>query len=139
MKMTPLNPFLLLLVLFSVLVFNPSNAWADPSAGEPAAVSVAQAVHGAADAAALSDQFNALMDQYDREVSEAGKKELLEKAKGILAQLIEQANSVESEISILTQKKLDQIYAKKLDRVLSSVIQMRNAAQQRMLAASTIG
>jgi hypothetical protein len=139
MKMTKTHLFIFLVILMSGLVSNHPEAWAEPSAGEPAAVPVATAVHGAADAASLFDEFNAVMDQYDRETSPARKKELLEKAKNILARLIDQAKSVESEVSVLTKKRLDKIYVKKLNRVLSRVAQMRNEAQQRMLAAKKTG
>jgi 2C-methyl-D-erythritol 2,4-cyclodiphosphate synthase len=134
MKINKICPFSLLALLIPFIVCNP-NAHADPSGGGTAVVTVANLVHAAAAAASLSEDFGAVMDEYDKEVSEARKKELLDRAKNILTKLIEQANSVESEISILSKKKLDKVYSKKLDRVLSSVLRMREAAQKRMQAA----
>ena len=63
------------------------------------------------------------------------KEELLNQAKNILKQLIEQANSVEAEISILSKKKLDKMYSQKLERVLSNVLRMRQAAEKKMQTA----
>ena len=75
------------------------------------------------------------MGDYELAASDQARKALLDRARKILAQLIEQANNVESEISIISKKKLDKIYSEKLDRVLSSVLQMREVAQKRMQAA----
>jgi len=138
MKNSKVCPFILSALFIALIAFI-SNAHADPSGGETAAVSVASVVHGAADAAALSEEFDAVMDQYDKEVSAGRKKELLEKAKNIMAKLIEQANNVESEISILSKKKLDKVYLKKLDRVLSSGLRMREAAKKRLQVAVQAG
>ena len=79
------------------------------------------------------------MADYESEVSEDKQGELLKKAKNILARLIEQANNVESEITIMAQKKLDRVYAEKLDRVLSNVLQMKAAAEERTQSAGQAG
>jgi hypothetical protein len=101
---------------------------ADPMAN----VSVADAVHGAAEVMALAREFNAVMDEYGTETSGDRKKQLLERANNILKKLIALANSVEAEISTLARENLKQIYLRKLDRVLSSVVQARQVAQKRM-------
>jgi len=85
--------------------------------------------------ASLFEEFNGVMAEYESEGSESIRKELLKKAKNILAKLIEQANNVESEISIIAKKKLGKLYSEKLDRVLSSVLQMREAAERKMQTA----
>lgn len=127
-------PFPLLVFLIALIVYSP-NAYANPSGGGTTAVSVADAVHSAAGVASLSEEFNRIMGDYETEVSKEGKEVLLNRAKAILTQLIEQANNVESEISIISKKKLGKLYSKKLDRVLSSVLQMRKMAKKRMQAA----
>lgn len=124
----------LLAFLTALIVYSP-NVYADPSGGGTAAVSVADSVHSAAEAASLFDEFNQIMGDYELAASDQARKALLDRARKILAQLIEQANNVESEISIISKKKLDKIYSEKLDRVLSSVLQMREVAQKRMQAA----
>jgi 2C-methyl-D-erythritol 2,4-cyclodiphosphate synthase len=124
-----------LLAIFIALIVCTTNSYADPSGGGATAVSVADAIHSAAEVAALSEEFAKVMDEYASEGSEDIRNELLKKAKNILAKLIEQANNVESEISIISKKKLDRVYSKKLDRVLSSVIQMREAAEKKMQTA----
>lgn len=127
-------PFPLLVFLIALIVYSP-NAYANPSGGGTTAVSVADAVHSAAGVASLSEEFNRIMGDYETEVSKEGKEVLLNRAKAILTQLIEQANNVESEISIISKKKLGKLYSKKLDRVLSSVLQMREMAKKKMQAA----
>ena len=97
-------PFPLLVFLIALIVYSP-NAYANPSGGGTTAVSVADAVHSAAGAASLSEEFNRIMGDYETEVSKEGKEVLLNRAKAILTQLIEQANNVESEISIISKKK----------------------------------
>jgi 2C-methyl-D-erythritol 2,4-cyclodiphosphate synthase len=134
MKINNACPFPLLALLMALIVCNP-NAYADPSGGGSTAVSVADTIHSAVEVASLYDEFNTVMAEYDSEGSEDRRKELLKKAKNILTKLIEQANNVESEISIIAKKKLDKLYSKKLDRVLSRVLQMREAAERKMQTA----
>jgi hypothetical protein len=134
MKIHYACPFPLLAILIVLIVCNP-NVYADPSGGGSTAVSVAETIHSAAEVASLSEELNQVMDKYAAEGSEDIRKELLIKAKNILAKLIEQANNVESEISILSKKKLDKVYSKKLDRVLSNVLQMREAAERKIQTA----
>jgi hypothetical protein len=129
---TCLFPFLA--SLMALIVCNP-NASADPSGGGSTAVSVADTIHSAVEVASLYEAFNKAMAEYASEGSGDRRKELLKKAKNILTKLIEQANSVESEISIIAKKKLDKVYSKKLDRVLSRVVQMREAAERKMQTA----
>ena len=133
MKINNACSFPLLALLIALIVGIP-NAYADPSGGGYAAVSVADAIHSAGEVASLFEEFNGVMAAYESEGSEDIKKELLKKAKDILAKLIEQANNVESEISIMAKKKLNKVYSKKLDRVLSSVLQMKEAAERKMQA-----
>jgi len=128
-----------LLVLFAALTVCNPKVSADPSGGGATAVSVANAVHSAAAVASLSEELNGVMAEYEAEASEERKKELLDKAKNLLIKLIEQANNVESEISIVSKKKLDKVYSEKIDRVLSNVLQMREAAQKKMQAAGPAG
>jgi uncharacterized protein Yka (UPF0111/DUF47 family) len=135
MKIKKTYPLLLLAFLIALIAYCP-NAYADPSGGGTAAVSVADSVHAAAEVASLFDEFNQVMGDYELEASEQARKALLDRARKILAQLIEQANNVESEISILSKKKLDKLYSNKLDRVLSSVLQMREMAQKKMQVAN---
>jgi 2C-methyl-D-erythritol 2,4-cyclodiphosphate synthase len=129
---TCLFPFLA--ILMALIICNP-NAYADPSGGGSTAVSVADTIHSAAEVASLYEAFNKAMAEYESEGSGDRRKELLKKAKNILTKLIEQANNVESEISIIAKKKLDKAYSKKLDRVLSRVVQMREAAERKMQTA----
>ena len=126
--------FPLLALLMALIVCNP-NAYADPSGGGSTAVSVADTIHSAVEVASLFEEFNGVMAEYESEGSGDRRKELLKKAKNILTKLIEQANSVESEISIIAKKKLDKAYSKKLDRILSRVVQMREAAERKMQTA----
>ena len=140
MKMNKVCTFPLLVFLVVLIVCNP-NAYAEQagaigtSGGGTTAVSVADTVHSAAKMASLSEEFNRAMSEYESEDSEDIKEGLLKRAKNILAQLIEQANNVESEISIISKKKLGKLYSKKLDRVLSIVLQMRKVAESKMQAA----
>lgn len=134
MKINKACPFPLLALLIALIVCNP-NAYADPSGGGSTAVSVADTIHSAVEVASLFEEFNGVMAEYESEGSGDRRKELLKKAKNILAKLIEQANNVESEISIIAKKKLDKAYSKKLDRVLSRVVQMREAAERKMQTA----
>ena len=127
-------PVSIMALLIALIAFN-SNAYADPSQRGTPAVPIAKTIHAAAVAVSLSDEFNGVMAEYDSEVLAERKEALLKKAKNILNQLIEQANNVESEISILSKKKLDKVYVKKLDRVLSNILQRKTAAQERMQAA----
>lgn len=138
MKRTVLCPVCTLLVLTLVLI-SPVSSYADASGGGSAATSVADAVHAGAEVGSLADQFDAIMDQFDREESADRRKMLLQEADNILSRLIARANDVESEISILSRKKLDKVYANKLDRVLANVQDMRQMAQARMAAASQAG
>lgn len=135
MKINSESLFPLLALLIALIVCNP-NAYADPSGGGSTAVSVADTIHSAAEVASLFEEFNGVMAEYESESAGELRKELLKKAKNILAKLIEQANNVESEISIIAKKKLGKLYSKKLDRVLSSVLQMREAAERKMQTAS---
>jgi len=130
--------FFLPALFIALTVCNP-NVSADPSGGGATTVSVANAVHSAAAVASLSDAFNGVMAEYEAEASEERRRELLDKAKNLLIKLIEQANNVESEISIVSKKKLDKVYSKKLDRVLSNVLRMREAAEKKMQAAGPAG
>jgi 2C-methyl-D-erythritol 2,4-cyclodiphosphate synthase len=134
MKINNASLFPFMALLIALIVCNP-NAYADPSGGGSTAVSVADTIHSAVEVASLFEEFNGVMAEYESEDSEDIRKELLKKAKNILAKLIEQANNVESEISIMAKKKLDELYAKKLDRVLSRVVQMREAAERKMQTA----
>jgi 2C-methyl-D-erythritol 2,4-cyclodiphosphate synthase len=134
MKINNACPFPLLVLLIALIVCNP-NAYADPSGGGSTAVSVADTIHSAVEVVSLFEEFNGVMAEYESESSGELRKELLKKAKNILAKLIEQANNVESEISIIAKKKLGKLYSKKLDRVLSSVLQMREAAESKMQTA----
>ena len=138
MKINYACPFPLLALLVVLIVCHP-NAYADPSGGGSAAVSVAEAIHSAVEVASLSEELNQVMAEYESGGTEDIRKELLRKAKNILAKLIEQANSVESEISIISKKKLDRVYSEKLDRVLSNVLLMREAAEKKMQAARPAG
>jgi len=135
MKINKACLFPLLALLMALIVCNP-NAYADPSGGGSTAVSVADTIHSAVEVASLYEAFNKVMAEYESEGSGDRRKELLKKAKNILTKLIEQANNVESEISIMAKKKLDKAYSKKLDRVLSRVVQMREAAERKMQTAS---
>jgi 2C-methyl-D-erythritol 2,4-cyclodiphosphate synthase len=134
MKINNAYTFPLLALLIALIVYSP-NAYADPSGGGTTAVSVADTVHSAAEVASLSQEFNQVMAEYESESSEDIREGLLKRAKNILAKLIEQANNVESEISIVAKKKLGKLYSKKLDRVLSSVLEMREAAEKKMQVA----
>ena len=134
MKINNACPFPLLALLIALIVCNP-NAYADPSGGGSTVVSVADTIHSAVGVVSLFEEFNGVMAEYESESAGELKKELLKRAKNILAKLIEQANNVESEISIIAKKKLGKLYSKKLDRVLSSVLQMREAAERKMQTA----
>lgn len=134
MKIKFAYPFSLLAVFIALILCN-TNSYADPSGGGANTVSVADAIHSAAEVASLSEELENVMDEYASEGAADIRNELLKKAKNILAKLIEQANNVESEISIISKKKLDKVYSKKLDRVLSNVLQMRDAAERKMQAA----
>ncbi len=134
MKINKACTFPLLVFFFALVVCNP-NAHADPSGGGSTAVSVADTVHSAAELTSLSEEFNSVMREYESEGSEEIRNELLKRAKNIFAKLIEQANNVESEISIISKKKLGKLYSRKLDRVLSIVLQMKEVAERKMQAA----
>ena len=134
MKISSLSPFPVLILFMVLMVFNP-NAYADPSGGGTTAVSVAGNIHAAAKVATLAEEFNQVMAEYESEGSEILRKELWMKVKNIFAKLIEQANNVESEISIMAEKKLDKVYAEKLDRVLSNVLEIKAAAERKMRSA----
>ncbi len=138
MKQTVFCPICTLVFLTLVLI-SPVSSYADASGGGSAATSVADAVHAAGEVQSLADQLNAVMNRFDREESADRKKALLQEAENILAKLIARANDVESEISILSRKKLDKVYANKLDRVLANVRNMRQAARNRMEATSLAG
>lgn len=138
MKINKVCPFSLVAFLVALIVCNP-NAYADPSKSGTPVVSVANTIHSAAQVVSLSAEFNSVMAEYDSEFLEDKKQELLNRAKNILNQLIEQANNVESEISILSKKKLDRIYSKKLERVLSNVLRIREAAEKKMQIAEQAG
>jgi len=138
MKINKVCPFSLVAFLVALIVCNP-NAYADPSKSGTPAVSVASTIHSAAQVVSLSAEFNSVMAEYDSEYLKEKKEELLNRAKNILNKLIEQANNVESEISILSKKKLDKIYSQKLERVLSNVLQMREAAEKKMQTADQAG
>jgi hypothetical protein len=125
--------------LFTVLLVCSSIADADPSGGGVAAVSVAETVHAAAQVASLSEELDQVLAEYRSEISADRRKALLKQAKNILARLIEQANNVESEISILSEKKLDTVYAQKLERVLSRVLQMKAAAESKLQGTGQAG
>jgi len=134
-----IRSFVYVTIIPITLIASTMNAYAGAAGGGSTAVSVASTVHSAAEVTSLLNQFNELMDQYDKEVLPEKKRALFEKAQNILTELIEQANDVESEISILTKKKLNKVYSDKLDRVLKNVRQMRMMAQKRMKAAVKSG
>jgi hypothetical protein len=138
MKINKLCPFSLIAFLVALIVCNP-NAYADPSKSGTATVSVANTIHSAAQVVSLSEEFDSVMAEYDSEYLKEKKEELLNRAQNILNKLIEQANNVESEISILSKKKLDKIYSQKLERVLSNVLRMREAAEKKMQTADQAG
>jgi len=138
MKKKKMCFFTLPVVFICIIIWNP-NVNADPSGGGSSAVSVADVVHSAADIVSLSNKFDSLVAESEKENSTERKKELLNEAKNILTKLIEQANNVESEISILSKKKLDKVYVKKLDRILSRVLQIRTAAPKKMQATTQSG
>ena len=138
MKINKLCTFSLVAFLVALIVCN-SNAYADPSKSGTPVVSVANTIHAAAQVVSLSAEFDRVMAEYDSEYLKDKKEELLNQAKNILSQLIEQANNVESEISILSRKKLDKMYSQKLERVLSNVLRMRQAAEKKMQTADQAG
>jgi len=138
MKINKACPFSLAAFLMALIACN-LNAYADPSGGGTTAVSVANTIHSAAQVVSLSKEFDNVMAEYESEGVEDRRNELLNRAKNILNQLIEQANNVESEISIVSKKKLDKVYSKKLDRVLLIVLRMREAADKKMQAADQAG
>ena len=138
MKINKACFFSLPILLIFMTVWIP-NVHADASGGGSTAVSVSDVVYSAAEVEALAEKFDAIMAEYGKEASTGRKTELLNKAKDLLTKLIEQANNVESEISILSKKKLDKVYAEKLERILSSILQMRETAQKQMLAANQPG
>ena len=115
------------------------DAYAEPSGGGTAAVAVADAVHAAGKVAALSEAYGEVMGQAAAETDSDARGALLERAKNILDALVQLADNVESKITILTQKKLDRAYLRKLDRMLSKVRQWRQAAKEQMQAATGPG
>lgn len=131
--------FFTLPVLFICIITWSPNVNADPSGGGSAAVSVADIVHSAADVASLSNRFDSIIAESEKVDSPGRKTELLNQAKDILTKLTEQANNVESEITILSKKKLDKVYVEKLDRILSRVLQIRTEASKKMKAGSHSG
>jgi hypothetical protein len=131
--------FVYVAIIPTALIASTMDAYAGAAGGGSAAVSVANAVHSAGEVTSLLNQYNELMDQYDKEVLAEKKRVLFKKAQNILTELIEQANDVESEISILTKKKLNRVYSNKLNRVLKNVRQMRMTAQKRMKATVKSG
>ena len=138
MKINKICLFSLVAFFVALIVCNP-NACADPSKSGTPAVSVANTIHSAAEVVSLSAEFDRVMAEYDSEYLKERKDELLNQAKNILNQLIEQAHSVESEISILSKKKLDKMYLQKLERVLSNVVRMRQVAEKKMQGAEPAG
>lgn len=138
MKINKAGPISLVVLLIALIACN-LNAYADPSGGGTTAVSVANTIHSAAQVVSLSEEFDNVMAEYESEGVEDRRNELLIRAKNILNQLIEQANNVESEISILSKKKLDKVYSKKLDRVLLIVLRIRETADKKMQAADQAG
>jgi hypothetical protein len=138
MRMNKTYAFFLLTLLLALTICKPC-VYADPSGGGSATVSVANAVHSAAAVTSLSEELSNVMAEYESEESEARKLELLNKAKDLLAKLVEQSNNVESEISILSKKKMDKVYSEKLDRVLSTVLEMRKAAAKKIQAVGPTG
>lgn len=138
MKKTKTCFFTLLIVFICIIIWGP-NVNADPSGGGSAAVSVADIVHSAADVVSLSNRFDSIIAESEKVDSPGRKTELLNQAKDMLTKLIEQANNVESEITILSKKKLDKVYVEKLDRILSRVLLIRTEAPKRMKAGSQSG
>ena len=138
--------FFTLLALFIVItIWNPQvNAGGsgastgDQSGGGSTAVSVADVVYSAAGVETLAKKIDAIMAEYEKEASAGRKKELLNQAKDILTKLDELVNNIESEISILSKKKLDKVYAEKLERILSRITQLRDGKKQ-MLAVKQAG
>ncbi|MCP3876410.1 MAG: hypothetical protein GY699_25120 [Desulfobacteraceae bacterium] len=131
--MKNLNRMLILIFLIGILFsFTNTLVFASPTGGGSDAVSVASTVHAAGDLSETFDEFNTIMDEYGRETDSKKKKKLLEKAKSIFSKLINQANDIESEVSILSKKKLNDVYSKKLDRVLQAVLEMKKLASNDM-------
>lgn len=124
---------------FIIFILYSSSAYSDPSGGGAEVVSVAEAVHSAGQVAFLFEAYSKVMDDAEVETDKERRSILLERANTILEKLIQQANNVESEIAILTSKKLDKSYMQKLDRVLTNVRKMKTSAEQRMQAATKTG
>ena len=137
MKMNKVCFFALPIFFIFMIIWNP-NVNADPSGGGSTAVSVADVVHSAAGVETLAKKIDAIMAEYEKEASAGRKKELLNQAKDILTKLDELVNNIESEISILSKKKLDKVYAEKLERILSRITQLRDGKKQ-MLAVKQAG
>lgn len=118
---------------------NADIAYADPSGGGPTVLSVAKIIHNASTVEALAQELDQVLAAYAVEREEISRNDLWKKAQDILAELIKQANNVESEISIMSNKQLDKVYARKLDRVLSIVIQLRATYENKMQTAGKSG
>jgi hypothetical protein len=107
--------------------------------------SLISAIYKADEITKLYSQFTAIMDRYVEKKTEcadmagsAAQKgcnsqliELIEEVKDILAKLNEQAHAVESEIA-MNIKNVDKKHSEKLDRILTSIIKMRQGANQRL-------
>jgi hypothetical protein len=144
-------PFFLIVLLF-VLVSFQSSADSDVGSGQAGVTSVTSMVHSAGEVEILFNQFNKTMENYDNQKTKCGRlidpkekarcnsiaKRLLKDAKDILAKLNKQARGIESEIAV-KRKKVNKRLAKKLDRILKAVVEMRRAANSRMKASSVSG
>ncbi|MCP3876408.1 MAG: hypothetical protein GY699_25110 [Desulfobacteraceae bacterium] len=151
--MKSLNRILLLIFLISILVTfgntpvfssyggggvgvgggdSPAALGIASGSGGPSVTTVASAVHAGSALSETFVKYNTIMEEYDKETDLAKKKRLLEKAKSIFSELINQANDIESEVSIASKKKLNDMYSKKLDRVLQAVLEMKKLASNDM-------
>lgn len=135
-------------IIFLVLV-NTNSVHADLAGighkGKTEEKSLISAIYKADELAKLHSQFTAIMDRYAKKEAEcaamtdsAAKQgcnseltELIEIVKDILAKLNEQAQAVESEIA-MNIKNVDKKHSEKLDRILTSIIKMRQSANQRL-------
>ncbi len=135
----------LVLALVILVMFPSNDIHADIGQGKKEVRSVSSSIHKVADVQSLFSRFNESLDAYEGKKSECDAiidpnekekclltaKDILEQAKDILAQLNQQANSIESEIAI-NKKKVDQNFSEKLDRLLTEVVRMRKEANARM-------
>lgn len=108
---------------------------------------VASSIRSAAEVQALSDELGQVMDEYDvqrekcmtladpveRAKCNENLQTVLARARDILKKLNQQADSVESRISLASNEKpINPGYMEKVDRVLASVREMRKVANKRV-------